>query len=109
MFNPLKYYFKNFYYFKFEKKVVYSLISLDWFTLSSIITRMDVFMIEYTDYKHVAIYICLSSRFNSFILAISINAILSPKFQSFCKKTFQKLNVILGSSRLIFLYLTLFF
>jgi len=113
LFNPLKYYFKNFYYFKFEKKVVYSLISLGLASLlSSIITRMDVFMIEYyLDYKHVAIYnIAFQVGLIPLFLAISINAILSPKVSElFAKRHFQKLNVILGSSRLIFFIFNVIF
>lgn len=111
--KPLAHYFKNFYYFKFEKKILSSLISLGLASfLSSIITRMDVFMIEYfLDYEQVAIYnIAFQVGLIPLFLAISINAIISPKISEFFfKKKFEQLNLILGSSRLTFLISNIIF
>lgn len=104
--RPLSYYFKNFYYFKTEKKIFLALISLGLASLlSSIITKMDVFMIEYyLGYNQVAIYnIAFQVGFIPLFLAITINAIISPKISEFySKKNFERVNLILGSSRLIF-------
>lgn len=111
--NQLSFYFKNFYYFKFEKKIISAIFSLGLASiLSSVFTRMDVFMIEYfLDYQQVALYnIAFQIGLIPLFLAISLNVIISPKISEyFSKRSFEKVNIILGSSRLIFFICNIIF